>query len=160
MPCQQIISGVGWEPLDELQESLGPSGPETPKKSEKRLPGPPASKKVWKKSRTYICKTSFQTFRTFFETFSRLFGARGRRRRSLFSDFLGFRARRAWETPAARWGARQGWGWFLSSCICYSSICDNFNWRMICIKSCNHRSWACRQQHRSEVRLVVVPALT
>ena len=41
------------EPSDELQESLGPSRPEIPKKSEKSLPGPPApgSPKVWKKSR-------------------------------------------------------------------------------------------------------------
>ena len=36
-----------WEPLDHLQGSLGPSAPETPKKSEKNLPCPPAQKYLW-----------------------------------------------------------------------------------------------------------------
>ena len=83
------------EPSDELQESLGPSGPEIPKKSEKSLPGPPApgSQKVWKKSR----KSPEQTLSRLFPDFSGLFrdffqtfwdpGAGGPGR--LFSDFLG-----------------------------------------------------------------------
>ena len=79
------------EPSRELQESLGPSGPEIPKKSEKSLPGPPAlgSQKVWKKSRKVPnrhCRDFFQTFRTF----SRLFRAPGPEApKDLFPDFLG-----------------------------------------------------------------------
>ena len=48
-----VIKGKSGETSRELQESLGPSGPEIPKKSEKSLLGPPApaSQKVWKKSR-------------------------------------------------------------------------------------------------------------
>ena len=66
------------EPSRELQESLGPSGPEIPKKSEKGLPGPPAagSQKVWKKSRSSPEKSgkslenvSSGLFRDFFQTF-------------------------------------------------------------------------------------------
>ena len=70
-----------WELVDHLQGSLRPSGPETPKKSEKSLKkvsrglrGPP---RVWKKSR----KSLSGPFRDFFQTlqtFSRL-----------FSDFTG-----------------------------------------------------------------------
>ena len=36
------MKSSGWEPVGHLQGSLGPSGPETPKKSEKNLPEPPA----------------------------------------------------------------------------------------------------------------------
>ena len=71
------------EPSDELQESLGPSGPEIPKKSEKKSPGaygtgvPKSLEKVSKKSRTDIFETFSRLvglFRDFFQTFSRLFG--------------------------------------------------------------------------------------
>ena len=89
------------EPSDELQESLGPSRPEIPKKSEKSLPGPPApgSQKVWKKSR----KSPEQTFSRLFETFSRLLGTpRPEAPGDFFQTFWGFRARRARETPVAR----------------------------------------------------------
>ena len=77
------------EPSRELQESLGPSGPEIPKKSEKSLPGPeaPGPQKVWKKSRKSPEQTFsrlFPDFSDFFKTLSRLFGA-GR----LFSDSFG-----------------------------------------------------------------------
>ena len=70
------------ESPDELQESLRPSGPEIPKKSEKSLPGPPApgSQKVWKKSRKSPEQTFsrlFSDFLDFFETFSRLLGHPG-----------------------------------------------------------------------------------
>ena len=75
----------------ELQESLGPSGPEIPKKSGKSLPGPPAPgpQKVWKKSRTDIFETFsrlFGLFRDFFQTFWGP-GAGGPGR--LFPDFFG-----------------------------------------------------------------------
>ena len=76
------------EPSDELQESLGPSGPEVPKKSEKKSPG--ASQKVWNKFR----KSPEQTFSRLFETFPDF---------SDFSEtFWGFRAQRARDTPVAR----------------------------------------------------------
>ena len=34
--------GQGWEPSDELQDKLGPSGPEIQKESTRSLPEPPA----------------------------------------------------------------------------------------------------------------------
>ena len=83
------------EPSDELQESLGPSGPEIPKKSQKCLLGHPApgSQKVWKKSRKSpksLEKVSKMSVRDFFETFSRLFGTPGPEAPGdFFSDFLG-----------------------------------------------------------------------
>ena len=98
----------GWEPVDHLQGSLGPSGPERPpKKSEKSLPGPPAPgpPRVWKKARKSleslekVSKRSRKTFsRDFFQDFR---GVRGRRpRETFFSDFFGVsQARRARETP-------------------------------------------------------------
>ena len=78
------------EPSRELQESLGPSGPEIPKKSEKSLPEPPAARpqKVSKKSRTDIFETFsrlFGLFRDFFQTFWGLTAAAPGR---LFSDFF------------------------------------------------------------------------
>ena len=101
------------EPSRELQESLGPSGPEIPKKSEKSLPGPPApgSQKVWKKSRKSPEQTFsrlFPDFSDIFETFSRLFRAPGPEAPGdLFQTFWGFRARRARETPVARGRVRK-----------------------------------------------------
>ena len=69
------------EPSCKLQECLWPSGPEIPKKSEKKksLPGPPAlgSQKVWKKSRKgpkSLEKVSKMSAGDFSHTFSRLFG--------------------------------------------------------------------------------------
>ena len=38
----QIVILSFWDPVEHLQGCLGPSGPETPKKSEKSLLGPPA----------------------------------------------------------------------------------------------------------------------
>ena len=75
-----------WEPVDHLQRSLGPSGPETPKKTEKSLPGPPAPGPS--ESLEKVLKKSFGTFSRlfsdspdFFETFSRLSGGQLRKRR-------------------------------------------------------------------------------
>ena len=91
--CAQTLTNC--EPSRELQESLGPSGPEIPKKSEKSLPGPPAlaPQKVWKKSRKSPEQTYsrlFPDFSDFFETFSKLFGAPGLGGPGrLFSDFFG-----------------------------------------------------------------------
>ena len=64
-----------WDPVDHLQGSLGPSGPETPTKSEKSLPGlrprgPPRESG----------KSLEKVFRDLFETFSRL--------SRLFRDFF------------------------------------------------------------------------
>ena len=81
-----------WEPVDHLQGSLGPSGPETLKKSES-LPGPEPPR-VWKKSR----KSLSGPFRDFFQTrqtFSRLFpDSRGvpgpEARETFFRLFRGF----------------------------------------------------------------------
>ena len=83
----QFIHQVVSEPSRELQESLGPSGPEIPKKSGKSLPGPPAlgSRKVSKKSEKSgkslenVCSGLFRDFsgrrgQRPQETFSRLFG--------------------------------------------------------------------------------------
>ena len=65
-----------WEPVGHLQGSLRPSGPETPNKSEKSLPGPegraPESpEKVWKESRESGKspeKVPKRLFRDFFQT--------------------------------------------------------------------------------------------
>ena len=53
LPVATQMSPERWEPARPLQRSLGPSGPEIPKKSRKCLPGPPAPgpQKVSKKSR-------------------------------------------------------------------------------------------------------------
>ena len=42
IPNGSLVLCSGWEPVGHLQGSLGPSWPETPKKSEKSLPGSPA----------------------------------------------------------------------------------------------------------------------
>ena len=71
--------GRDWEPVDYLQESFAPSGPETPSKSLKKVfrglrPGTPPPESLEKVSKKY-----FGTFSglvpDFFETFSRLFPA-------------------------------------------------------------------------------------
>ena len=85
--CGWLVYLVCCEPSGELQESLRPSGPEIPKKSEKSLPGPPApgSPKVWKKSR----KSPEQTFSRLFPDFSRLFpDFSGRLLMGSFGSFL------------------------------------------------------------------------
>ena len=95
-----------WEPVDHLQGSLGPSGPETPKKSEKKSPGasgpgtPRESGKSLEKSGE-SGKSLEKVPKDFFETFSRLSGGPGAGGPGrLFSDFFGVsRARRARETP-------------------------------------------------------------
>ena len=79
------------EPSRELQESLGPSGPEILKKSEKSLPGPPAPgpPKVWKKSRKspQRLKKSWNICSGLFRDFQ---GPQGRRcRETLFHFFFG-----------------------------------------------------------------------
>ena len=86
-----------WEPVDHLQGSLGPSGLETPKKSEKRLPasgpGPPESlEKVSKKSFRDLSRL-FPDSRDFFETFFQTLGGfRGRRpQETFFRLFWGFK---------------------------------------------------------------------
>ena len=79
-----------WEPARPFQRSLGPFGPEMPKRSRKCLPGPPApeSRKVSKKSREQsgkspeslrrVSKESFQTVpETFWRHFRDLFGISG-----------------------------------------------------------------------------------
>ena len=71
------------EPSDELQESLEPSGPEIPKKSEKSLPGPKKSRKSPEQTFSRLFPDfsgffeTFPDFSDFFETFSRLFGTPG-----------------------------------------------------------------------------------
>ena len=74
-----------WEPIGHLQGSLGPSAPETPKKSEKKSPGAsgPGTPRESGKSLEKVPKD-------FFETFSRLSGGPGAGGPGrLFSDFLG-----------------------------------------------------------------------
>ena len=82
-----------WEPVGHLQGSPRPSGPETPKKSEKDLPGPPAPgpPRVWKKSGKSLEKVSKRSRENFFETLEAPV--------DFFLVFSGFRARRARETP-------------------------------------------------------------
>ena len=83
--------GSNWEPVGRLQGSLGPSGPETPEKSEKSLlgppaPGPPKSLEKSRKSPESLEKSRKgpeRLFRDFFQTL----GGSGPRR--LFSDFSG-----------------------------------------------------------------------
>ena len=71
-----------WGTVDHLQGSLGPSGGETPKKSEKSLPGPEAAESLEKVSKNY--------FWDLFQTFSRLFPySWGLPPRRFFSDFFG-----------------------------------------------------------------------
>ena len=98
-------------PSRELQESLGPSGPEIQKKSGKKSPGasgrgvPKSLEKVSKKSRKSPEETFSRLFPDFSD-FSRLFpdflGLRPRE--TFFQSFFGFRARsaRVSETPVAR----------------------------------------------------------
>ena len=81
------------------------SGPETPKKSEKSLlgplaPGPPRSLAKVSKKFGESGKGLNEVPKDFFETFSRLSGGPGPEApRDSFQTFLGFRARRARETP-------------------------------------------------------------
>ena len=76
-----------WEPSDELQEFLEPSGAEIQNESEKLLLLPPAgSQKVWK-------KVSNKSRTDIFETFSRLFGPF-----RAFRDHFQTLALRPWET--------------------------------------------------------------
>ena len=83
--CNFEITAIriaSWEPARPLQRSLGPSGPEIPKKSRKCLPGPPAPgpQKVSKQSKNTLQTLSGdspETSRTAPETFLRLFGASG-----------------------------------------------------------------------------------
>ena len=92
-----------WEPSGELQESLGPSGPEIEEKSEKCLQAPPAPgapkslEKVSRESRTGIFETFLSLFRDSFETFSGRFpgfGGPAEAPADVFQTcFLGFRAR-------------------------------------------------------------------
>ena len=89
----------GREPVGHLQGSLGPSGPETPKKSEKNsekgllAPRPLESGRSLKKAFSGPFRDFFQTL----ETFSRLFpdprGARPEALGDFFQIFSGFRAR-------------------------------------------------------------------
>ena len=105
------------EPSRELQESLGPSGPEIPKKSEKKSlgasgPGVPTKslEKVSKKSEKSgkglenVCSGLFRDF----------LGplAPG----DFFQTFWGFRARRARETPVARRRVRKTCSTLAASC--------------------------------------------
>ena len=87
-----------WEPVGHLQGSLRPSGPETPKKSEKKSPGAsgPRTPRVWKRSRKspesleIVSKRSRET----------LGGVPGPEAPGDFlQTFSGFRAQRARETP-------------------------------------------------------------
>ena len=79
---------ICWEPSDELQESLGPSGPEIQKESETKSPGasgpwvPKKSGKSLEKSPKSLEMVSKMAVRDFFETSSRLLGPPG-----LFLDF-------------------------------------------------------------------------
>ena len=108
---------IGWalgrseacEPPDELQESLGPSGPEIPKKSEKSLLGfgfgvPKSLEKVSKKSEK-SGKSLENVCSGLFRDLSQTFGDPGPG--DFFQTFWGFRARRARETPVARRGGSQ-----------------------------------------------------
>ena len=63
--------GSAWEPVDHLQGSLAPSGPETAKKSEKSLPGPPAPGPV--ESLEKVSKESLRILSGLFPDLSRLF---------------------------------------------------------------------------------------
>ena len=83
-----------WATVDHLQLSLGPSGPETTKKSDKYLSGPlPGTPE----SLEEVLKKSSQDL---LETFSRVSGGRGAGGAGrLFSNFFGVsRARRARDT--------------------------------------------------------------
>ena len=94
------------KPSRELQKSLGPSGPEIPKKSEKSLPGrgPKKSGKSLEKVRKVLKKSR----QCLFGTFSGVFGAPGLEAPGdSFQTFLKFRARRARETPVARGRVRK-----------------------------------------------------
>ena len=76
-----------WRPVHHLQGSLGPSGPETPKKSEESLRGlrPRGPPRVWEKSRKSLFGT--ETLSRPSQTFSRLSGgSRATRPRRLFSE--------------------------------------------------------------------------
>ena len=88
-------------PLQVL-ESPGPSGPGIPKESQKSLPGLSAlgSKKCPKQSRNTLRSLKidhFDTLETVSSVFRTLFGPWGRK--DSFETLLGFRARRARETP-------------------------------------------------------------
>ena len=87
-----LVEYFWWEPVDHLQGSLGPSGPETPKKSEKRLP---------RESGKSLEKSFLDLFRSFgfvgLHPLPRLFAdSRGvPASGDFFSDFSKFQARRA-----------------------------------------------------------------
>ena len=96
-----------WEPVDYLQGSLGSSGPEPPKKSEKKKPlgvwGPRTPQESGK-SLEKVFRNLFETFSRLSQTFSRLFpDSRGVPRPEAPGDFFrlfsGFRAQRDRETP-------------------------------------------------------------
>ena len=71
-----------WEPVDYPDVSLVPFGPETPKKPEKSLPGPPALERLE--------EVPTRLFRDL-EFFSRLLGGPGPpRRETFFQTFSGF----------------------------------------------------------------------
>ena len=101
------------EPSRELHAGVSRALRDRNPKSEKSLPGPLAagSQKVSKKSRTDICSRLFPDFSDFFENFSRLFGTPGLGAPGdFFQTVLGFRARRAGETPVARGRVRNSTG--------------------------------------------------
>ena len=88
-----------WEPARPLQGSLGPSGPEMPKKSRKCLSGPPAwdpervSKKSGRSPKTlsrHFPETLQRLPRLFPRLFGDSFGLPGRRPGRHFRDFFGF----------------------------------------------------------------------
>ena len=84
-----------YQDSDELQESLGPSGTEIPKTSEKKkspgASGPGVSKSLAKvsKSLTSLEKSGKSLKECAFETFSRLFPDIFGPRKDCFLDFLG-----------------------------------------------------------------------
>ena len=93
-------------PTRPLQESPGPSGPGIPKKSQKESPGafrPRGPKSVRNSLETVsgVSKTVyFEAPETVSRLFRTLFGRRGRKAPGdSFETLLGFRARRARETP-------------------------------------------------------------
>ena len=73
-PSETATAFLSWEPVGHLQGSLGPSWPETPRKSEKSLLGPlaPDPRESGKKSRKSL-SGSFRDFFQTLQTFSRLF---------------------------------------------------------------------------------------
>ena len=90
--------------LGPLQESFGPFGPEIPKKSKKRFPGPlsPEVKKGWKKSKKGRKRVKNNLFSTSFRLFFfNLFWPGGREAPGTFFRLFqeSFGPFRAWMTP-------------------------------------------------------------